>query len=425
MIKFLFKGIVRDKNRSILPIVVITIGVFLTVFMTTWLTGIFTDMIDINANFSTGHVKIMTRAYAEKESQDPNDLALMDVNSIMENLHSEFPEMDWVKRIMFGGLIDLADENGETRAQGPAMGQAVDLFSPNSKEAERMNIANSIVLGSLPAKPGEAIISHEFAERFNLSMGNQVTLFGSTMYGGMTFTNFKVSGTIRFGTAQLDRGAIIIDVTDAQQFLDMEDAAGEILGYIKEGYYDQEIAGKVKTQFNKRYANSTDEYAPTMLELKDQNGLGEYLLLADRMSAIMTFFFILAMSIVLWNTGLLGGLRRYNEFGIRLALGEEKKHIFRTLVYEAMLIGTIGSVIGTALGLAAGFYLQVNGLDFGGSMQGGVSMMMPTVFRSMVSPSAFYIGFIPGLFSMVIGNSLSGIAIYKRKTAQLFKELEV
>jgi putative ABC transport system permease protein len=53
------------------------------------------------------------------------------------------------------------------------------------------------------------------------------------------------------------------------------------------------------------------------------------------------------------------------------------------------------------------------------------SMMMPTVMRARVTPSLFYIGFIPGLFAMVLGNMLSGIGIYKRETATLFKELEV
>ncbi len=52
-------------------------------------------------------------------------------------------------------------------------------------------------------------------------------------------------------------------------------------------------------------------------------------------------------------------------------------------------------------------------------------MMMPTVFRAHIGAQAFYIGFIPGLFSMVLGNALSGLGIYKRKTAELFKELSV
>jgi putative ABC transport system permease protein len=49
---------------------------------------------------------------------------------------------------------------------------------------------------------------------------------------------------------------------------------------------------------------------------------------------------------------------------------------------------------------------------------------MPAVFHTRITPTAFFIGFIPGLVSTVIGTMLSGIGIYKRKTAQLFKELE-
>ena len=52
-------------------------------------------------------------------------------------------------------------------------------------------------------------------------------------------------------------------------------------------------------------------------------------------------------------------------------------------------------------------------------------MMMPTVYRAMVTPEAYYIGFIPGVFSMTLGNALSGLGVYKRQTARLFKELEV
>jgi len=51
--------------------------------------------------------------------------------------------------------------------------------------------------------------------------------------------------------------------------------------------------------------------------------------------------------------------------------------------------------------------------------------MFPSVLRASISSETFYIGFFPGLFSTVLGTALSGIGIYKRQTAQLFKELEV
>ncbi|HHH53227.1 MAG TPA: ABC transporter permease, partial [Bacteroidetes bacterium] len=209
-----------------------------------------------------------------------------------------------------------------------------------------------------------------------------------------------------------------------QEAMDMDDAASEILGFFKDGKYDDIKATKIKEEFNKKYSDPKDEFSPIMKTLKDQNELRQYLELADNMSGIMVFFLILAMSIVLWNAGLLGGLRRYYEFGIRLALGEDKNRLYRNLIYEAIIVGFIGSVIGTLLGLAFAYYMQEVGLDVS-SFTKDITMMIPTIYRAKVTPELFYIGFIPGLFAMVLGNALAGLAIYRRDTSKLFKELEV
>jgi len=423
MIKFIFKGVLRDKNRSLLPVIVVSIGVFLTILLSGWMKGIFSDMIDINANQTAGHVKIMTRSYAENQSQLPNDLALIGVDTLLLHLRKEYPEMDWVKRIEFGALLDVPDKKGETRAQGPAFGKAIDLISPQSAEVKRLNIRSSIVKGRIPNHGGEALISNEFAKQFNVNVGDKITLFGSTMTGGMMIQSFRVSGTLNFGSSVLDRGAVIIDIKDAQQALDMKDAASEILGYFKDGVYNDKAAKAVKKAFNTKYSSTNNPYSPEMFTLRDQDSLGQYLDMADHMSSIMVLILILAMSIVLWNAGLLGGLRRYGEFGIRLALGEGKGHIYQTLLYEAILIGLIGTVLGTILGLGASFYLQEYGLDFS-SMMKNITMILPHVYRAKVTPELFYIGFFPGLLATTFGNAIAGIAIFRRQTARLFKELE-
>lgn len=424
MIKFLLKGILRDKSRSLIPVIVVALGVFLTVFMSGFFRGVFGDVAETNAKFTTGHVRIITSAYAENESQMPNDLALLGVSDLMAKLNTEYPEMEWVKRIHTGGLLDIPDENGETRDQGQAIATAVDLFSPGSHEAERMNIQKSLVKGTIPSKPGEALISDDFAEKYKVWLGDKVTLFGSTMNGSMMFKTFTVCGTLKFGITLLDRGAIFMDISDAQSALDMEDGASEILGYFKSGSYDDALAKQIEDSFNAKFNNAGDEFSPRMLRLIEQEGLGDYMKLADNVSSMMVFIFIIAMSVVLWNTGLLGGLRRYSEFGVRLALGEEKKHIYKTTIYEAVMIGIIGSVVGTLLGLGMAYYVQRHGWDISAIMK-NVGMMLPSVYRAKVTPDLFYIGFFPGVLATVLGSALAGFAIYKRKTSQLFHELEV
>ena len=132
MIKFLFKGILNDKSRSLLPVIVVSIGVALTVLLHGWLTGVLGDSIAMNASFNSGHLKVMSRAYAKDDTQIPNDLALLNADNLTGRLKKSYPELDWVRRIRFGGLIDFPDSLGETRAQGPVVGWGIDLFSPGT-----------------------------------------------------------------------------------------------------------------------------------------------------------------------------------------------------------------------------------------------------------------------------------------------------
>lgn len=423
MIKFLIKGLIRDKSRSRLPVIVVAIGVMLTVFLHAYITGFMGDTIEMNARFSHGHVKVMTRAYNENMNQLPLDLALMDVEELLNDLELKYPAYAWTPRIQFGGLVDAPDESGETKSQGPAVGFAMDFLSEGSGETGRLNIHNSLVSGQMIQNPGEALLSNEFASKLKVKPGDEITLISSTMNGSMTMYNFRVAGTVSFGTEALDRGSILVDIEDARIALDMFDGAGEVVGFLNTGFYDNEKVLKTASFFNNEYAAENDEFAPVMKTLSQQGSMGQYVELSNVWAVYITMVFVLAMALVLWNAGLLGGLRRYGEFGVRLAMGEEKNHVYRTLIYESVIIGIAGTIIGTAAGLFLAALVQEYGIDISGMME-GASMMMPSTIRTRITPADYYIGFIPGLFSTVIGTMLAGIGIYKRKTSQLFKELE-
>jgi putative ABC transport system permease protein len=365
----------------------------------------------------------MTAAYARNIDQVPNDLAITGVDSLIMNLKKEFPGMKWQQRIHFGGLIDAPDSAGETRSQGPAAGFGIDLLSGDNSEIERFNLEKSLRRGNLPAHHGEILMSELFSQKLKVNPGDTVTLIGSTMNGSMAMYNFRIAGTIIFGTPAMDQGSVIVDLEDIRAALDMNDAAGEIIGYLPDNYYDDKIAEQVVTRFNLLFPASADKYAPVMTTLRKQKNLGQMMDQINQVGGFVVFVFVLSMSLVFWNAGLLGGLRRYMEFGTRLAIGEDYSHIYRTMIYESILIGIVGSISGTVAGLLLSLYMQNHGLDIG-SMMKNSSVLMPSVFHARITVFAFFIGFIPGLLSSMAGTALSGIGIYKRKTAQLFKELE-
>lgn len=424
MIKFLIKGLIRDRSRSLFPVLTVFSGVFLAVFLYSFMNGVIVDMINSTARYQSGHVKIMSKAYAAESNQTPNDLALTGIREITKRLKDDYPEMLWTPRIKFGGLLDIPDSGGETKAQGPVTGMAVDLFSPASPEWELLKIEKSIIQGRIPKEKGEILIGDEFAKKLNIGPGDTATLISSTMFGSMAMANFKIAGTVKFGVAAMDKGAIFADITDIQNTLDMEDTAGELLGFFPDDIYNDKKAIDIAASFNRDFKNADDKFSPLMTTLPVESGLVDYLTMIDSMGVIIVSIFIAAMSIVLWNAGLMGSLRRYGEIGVRLAVGESKSHVYKTLIFESFFIGIFGSVLGTAAGVGISYLMQIYGLNFDFLFKNS-SMMISSVYRARVSAGSFFIGFIPGIFSTVLGTSIAGIGIYKRETANLFKELEV
>ena len=95
------------------------------------------------------------------------------------------------------------------------------------------------------------------------------------------------------------------------------------------------------------------------------------------------------------------------------------------MIFEALLIGFVGTLLGTILGVSLTYYVQKNGIDYSEAInQMSSDMVLPNVFYAKVTPELYYIGFIPGVLATVLGSMLAGFAIYGREMSQLFKELE-
>ena len=96
------------------------------------------------------------------------------------------------------------------------------------------------------------------------------------------------------------------------------------------------------------------------------------------------------------------------------------------MVGESLMIGFLGSLFGTIIGISITSYLEKVGLDYSKAIDSlsSSNFAMPNVFYPQVTSELFYIGFIPGILATMFGTMLAGHAIYKREMAHLFKELE-
>ena len=427
MMYLLIKGLLRDRSRSLFPVIIITITVTIVIFAIGFMKGSMNSVFQSTAVIISGHEKVVTRAYKEESQMLPNDLALLNVDQIIRNLDKEYPDHFWSPRITFGGLLDMPDKNGETRDQGPVYVLGIDLLKTGSRIIEIWELDKNLVNGRLPKTFNEALIGQKLADKLNITVGDTATYIGTTMHNAFTTYNFTIVGTFDLQKGQADSQMMLVDISGARKALDMENAASEILGFTHSLFYDDDKAVSLRSNYNENYSDSSDIFSPVMMALRDSSQqMGDMVEFVDAFLMIIGTIFLIIVMVVLWNMGLMNGLRRYGEIGLRLAMGESKGVVYRSMIVEAVIIGLTGTMIGTGLGLSIVYYVQENGIDYSEvvATMSTASMVMPNVFYAKITPDLYYIGFIPGLIATVLGTMLAGIAIYKREMAQLFKELE-
>ena len=417
----------RDKSRFLFPFTVVAVGVALVVALVGFMEGVFMGMIDMTANLDSGHLRLVNKPFYDEEHLRPLDRALANQRETHDWLvkHSE---VDWSPRIRWGAILDVPDEKGETRSQTPVVGMGLDLKSPNSREIERLRLKASLVEGELPKGFNEMLMGDQLAEVLGVSVGQSVTLLGQSFDGGMVADNYRVAGLVRFGVSAMDKKMVLIDLADAQNTFYLDDMVTDWLGYFPPSTEldDYEEVKRSMRMALADWAPPKDwakDDVPIVLSIRDQQNIGAIM---DKFRVIKGFvvgIFTFLMVLVLWNAGILSGIHRYGEMGLRLAFGEPHWKLIVSLAIEGLWIGILGSAAGSLLGGSFAWYLQEVGLNMGDSFaQSG--LMINDVVRARVTVGGFIQGIVPGLFASVAGTIFASMAIFKRSEANLFRELE-
>jgi len=202
-----------------------------------------------------------------------------------------------------------------------------------------------LVDGKAPQAAGEIAIDRGLAEKNNLSVGERVTAL--TLAGAKPAT---VVGITRFGDSDaLDSGGTVsIPKTTAFDWLSSGQQEYKEL-YLRASVPQAELVRAVTPLTPKGYkVQSGDDYRKD--RRSEVGSAGRYL------KYVLQAFAVLAMLVggfVIYNTFSVIVSQRLRELAVLAAIGATPKQIKRSLRYEGLVIGLIGS----ALGVVAGFGL--------------------------------------------------------------------
>ncbi len=387
---FAFRNVLRNKRRSLLTALAVFFGALIVGVAQGWINGIVDMYLDNTILYQTGHVRVTTQEYVERERFLPVDTLLPGAAALEEKIRALDGVQSVEERIRFGILL------GHGEATVNALGVGLDL------EHTAMHIQDKLVAGKLTDRG--LYIGKDLAKKLGVKVGDELLLAARTSEGGLNGIKLKVQGIVNMGIAMYNRRMFFLHLADAKRLLKIYDGTTEIYIFATDEGEVPALTGRIRALL------PADATAQTY-----QEQMGPLYSMFASMRIIYVFIEALIMflaSFVVINTMMMAVFERLHEIGTLKAIGMTDRELFYNFTLEGAIIGAAGGIPGALLGYGFVALLSITGVNLEAVTS---SVEMP--IDSVMHPSLSWIAMLIAILLSILMPALAAMipARYARK----------
>lgn len=224
-------------------------------------------------------------------------------------------------------------------------------------------LARSIVQGSMDDLSGNAasgslpgvLIGRELARHLNLFLGDRVNVVSPT--GTITplgmmpkLKPFRVAGIFNTGMFEYDSTLAYVSLDQAQKFFDLGDTVTGIQLKVTDVYATTDLVRRINHEFG------PDLYA------RDWMQMNRNILFALKTEKVVMFIILTLIVLVaafgIASTLFMVVMEKTRDIAILKTMGARSSSIMKIFVFEGLLIGVVGTILGVLFGLLVSYNLE-------------------------------------------------------------------
>jgi len=330
------RSLSRHRVRALLAIIGIIIGVLaiaslgiLGSSLTTLVTGLVSDVTDT----------IVVTPHLAASTGDPMDPRNMVAASISER------DLDRIRRVI-GTNRAIPMTQGADRIE---VGDKAGYASVIALHSEDIPFLIDLSDGVYPKGTGSGcVVGARLAEEYDAKAGGRIRIGDEDV---------RIVGIAAERGMAIDINpdyAVIVSSTWYSEYYDEEDYS-QVIVKVKDLDEIPEVKDAIDLQMNRREVKMDVQDSREMLELVYQSydaisfflvGIGAVALLVSGVSIL--------------NVMIISVTERTKEIGVMRSIGTMRREILLMFVYEALVMGLIGSVIGGVLSIIAGYLITAS-----------------------------------------------------------------
>lgn len=341
-----WRNLWRHRRRTLLTLLSIAFGGFLTILMTAMQDRSFADFIDNAARMGSGHVAMQHPEYLDTPTLTRTVTGTPEKRSIAEG--------------------DPATRRAVERVTGQAMvATAADSFGaffiaydPDLETPDTLAFTKSIADGRLfdaADEPG-IVLGDRLAHNLDAQLGDKVVYTLTDRNGEIVTGMQRLTGTVHTGAPSLDGALVLLPIGTLRGLVGYDPAeATQVAVFLKDGRQSLAAAGRIDEKVGPEASVLTwDQIQPEIRAFVAMKVGG---------SRVMELIVGLLVAAGIFNTIFMSVLERTREFGIMLALGYTPRQLFGLVMLESSCIAGLGLAAAAAITAPVYYHLSRTGID--------------------------------------------------------------
>lgn len=365
MWQLILRNPLRQKWRSALTLGGIAVGVALLVWSNAFVGAWMQALVRGATAVELGQVQLHDPAYVARASlfhTMPEDAALLD------DLRGIAGVRGATLRVHAAGLVGNEQRSSVARIVG------IDPTHEPTVTTLDQAVRTGAWLPPTPSPDGPrlALVGEHLARQLGVAVGDELVVFAQAADGSLGNDLLRIHGILRTGNTAIDRGAVYLDLRDAQYLAALEDRAHEVAVATTLPEDAAQVAAAIRTRVQHQpdgapTVRTWQEITPDLSTMIDTSGASMWVM-------YLLVYLIVGLGIV--NTQRMAAMERRREFGVLLGLGMTPAKLGGSILVETALLATLGGVLGALVGGVAVWYFHLQGLPLtGGDAGDGLSMM--------------------------------------------------
>ncbi len=345
LFKMAFRDLGRNKRRSALSALAVSVGMALLLLMASVVDGEMRGALQNTIRLQSGHLQIRPVDYNENKTSLKWEDLIADPQGVIAKVKMIPQVVEATPRLFASGIVSRGENSAGVQVIG------IDPASPANQVFREGLLEGDFIS---PDDREGILIGKPLARKFNLKAGDQVSLLVNKSEGDVDEQMFIVRGIYTTNTVGYDESSIFMPLSKAQAFTGAGDHATIIFILLQ----DREQAEAVATALQ-----SSNMQTVTWQEMNDL--IVQFESFAD---AYMTVLYLIVLGItatVVTNTLVMAVFERTREIGILAAIGMKGRRIMAQFLVEGAMIATLGILGGLILGGALVWYFTVYGFFIG------------------------------------------------------------